>query len=441
MRQRAEMPVEFAEVRDATADGRGVAIVDGKTVFIDAALGGEQVSIRRSRRRKNYDEATLLEVLRPAPERIEPRCEYFGVCGGCSLQHLDSAAQLELKQRTVIEALRRIGHVTPTRELPPLQSKTFGYRRRGRLGVKYVIKKERVLIGFREKRKPFIADMQSCQTLEPRLSDLIAPLIEVVGRLSIARAVPQVEVSAGDTTVALVFRILEALSAADIEILREFAEARGVGVWLQTGGPDTLSPVADTRPPELSYHLEDYALNLRYGPLDFVQVNHDVNKLMLRQALDLLQPQPGQRVLDLFCGIGNFSLPIARTGAAVLGVEFDGAMVQRAKENAARNGIAEAEFLAADLQQNAPALDFRQQRFDAVVLDPPRAGAREVLAAVAATAAQRIVYVSCHPGTLARDAGILAQEHGFKLQAAGAIDMFPQTSHVEGMALFERGKS
>ncbi|MEE4185168.1 MAG: 23S rRNA (uracil(1939)-C(5))-methyltransferase RlmD [Gammaproteobacteria bacterium] len=441
MRQRAPIPVEVAEVRDTTADGKGVAVVDGKTVFIDGALRGEHVSFRRSRRRKNYDEALLVEIVRPATERVEPRCCYFGVCGGCSLQHLNSAAQLSLKQGTVMEALRRIGKLTPARELPPLQSKTFGYRRRGRLGAKYVTKKERVLVGFREKQKPFIADMQSCETLEPRLAQLIAPLSELIGSLSISGSVPQVEVSAGDTAVALVFRVLETPGEQDLQALRRFARRHRVGVWLQAGGPDTLSALPDTCPPELAYRLAEYDLTLRYGPLDFVQVNQDVNRLMLRQALDLLQPQPGQHVLDLFCGIGNFSLPVARAGAAVLGVEFSAEMVQRARQNAVFNGIEGTEFVAADLQQDPSTLPFLQRRFDAVLLDPPRAGAREVLAAISATGAQRIVYVSCHPGSLARDAGELVHEHGFTLQAAGAMDMFPQTGHVEAMALFERLKS
>jgi len=425
-------------VRDTTADGRGVAVVDGKTVFIDAALRGEEVTFRRRRKRKNYDEATLISVDRSAASRVTPRCEYFGVCGGCTLQHLDAPQQLALKQQAVLEALKRIGKVAPVRVLEPLRGKAFGYRRRGRLGARYVDKKGRVLVGFREKDKPYIADMHSCQTLDSRLAVLLEPLAELLAELTIMRAVPQIEVSAGDTEVALVLRALEPPQPADTDALRQFAQRHGVQLWLQSGGPDTLRPLEPSAPSELEYRLVDAGLRFRYGPLDFVQVNQEMNQLMVRRAMELLQPEPGQHVLDLFCGIGNFSLPVAHHGARVTGVEFDPAMVARASSNAALNQLEGTQFVAADLQLEGSPAPFWEQACDAVLLDPPRAGAREILPQIAATGARRIVYVSCHPGSLARDAGLLVAEHGYRLQAAGSMDMFPQTSHIEAMALFER---
>lgn len=442
MSRRAERPVETATIRDSTTDGRGIADTPGKTVFVDTALTGEVVRFQRQRKRRNFDQASLVEVLESSSLRVAPECEYFGICGGCSLQHIEHAAQVELKQQALLEQLKRIGGVEPDRVLPPLAGQPYGYRRRARLGARYVEKKQRLLVGFREKHKPYIADMQSCKTLAPALSPLIVALSELIAQLSIVRQVPQVEFSLADNALALVMRIMAPLSAADRELLLAFEQTHAAIVWLQTGGPDSLEllsrPQAEAT---LHYRLPDYGLTLEFGPLDFIQVNAQMNQRMVCQAIELAAVQPTDRVLDLFCGIGNFSLPLAQAGREVVGVELAPAMVARASANARLNQLDNAQFVAADLSQAVdPAAPpaWWQGGFDLVLLDPPRSGAQEVLANIAASGARRIVYVSCHPGSLARDAEILTQQHGYTLTAAGAMDMFPQTAHAEAMALFER---
>jgi 23S rRNA (uracil1939-C5)-methyltransferase len=442
-RKPEDQPIETARIRDLTADGRGVAETDGKAVFVDAAITGELVRFRRLKRRKNYDEAELIEVLEASPDRAEPPCEYFSICGGCSLQHLDSAAQLQVKQNSLLQSLERIGGLVPAKILPTLAGQPLGYRRRARLGAKLVEKKGRVLVGFREKRKPYIADMRSCETLEPRLAELIEPLIELIEAMSINRQLPQIEMSLGDVSMSLVFRVLADPSTKDRSLLQAFGERFNADIWLQTGGPETVVPLqAEQVPPPLWYALPEFDLKLDFGPLDFVQVNQDINRRMISQALSLLGSLDGKKVLDLFCGIGNFSLPLATRAASVTGVELDQRMVEKARANALANGIENADFFAADLSIEDDAPQWwgagNDKGFDVVVLDPPRAGALEVLPQVAATGAKQILYVSCHPGSLARDAAILARDYGFKLISAGAMDMFPQTSHVEAMALFER---
>jgi 23S rRNA (uracil1939-C5)-methyltransferase len=442
MSRRAERPVETATIRDSTIDGRGVADTPGKTVFVDSALKGEVVRFQRQRKRRNFDQASLIEVVESAAVRVEPECEYFGICGGCSLQHIEHAAQVELKQQSLLEQLKRIGGVQPLNVLPALAGQPYGYRRRARLGARYVEKKQRLLVGFREKHKPYIADMQRCQTLAPQLSVLIAELGQLIGRLSIVRQVPQVELSLADNALAIVLRIMAPLSAQDRELLLQFEQGHAAFVWLQTGGPDTLELLSHN-PGEaaLHYRLSRYDLTLEFGPLDFIQVNAAMNERMVSQALELAQVQATDRVLDLFCGIGNFSLPLAQLAREVVGVELDPAMVARAGANAVLNQLPNARFVAADLSKPVDpgaVPDWWQGGFDLVLLDPPRSGAQEVLANIAASGARRIVYVSCHPGSLARDAAILTQEHSFTLAAAGAMDMFPQTSHAEAMAVFER---
>jgi 23S rRNA (uracil1939-C5)-methyltransferase len=432
--------VETASIRGLTLDGRGIATVDSKSIFIDGALTGETVRFQRERKRKSYDEAALLEVVVASPERVEPPCVNFMLCGGCTLQHLSPEAQLLLKQDALLQALERIGKVSPVEVLEPLAGRPLGYRRRARLGARLVEKKGRVLVGFREKRSSFVAEMQSCETLTPELSRLIPELSVLIGALKIASQVPQIEVSMGDNAISLVFRVLDRPKEHDRLLLRAFGEQNGAQIWLQTGGPDTLTPLdTEQEPPELWYELPDFDLRLAFGPLDFVQVNQDMNRRMISQAIDLVDPQPGDRILDLFCGIGNFTLPLARRSNRVIGVELDPRMVRKAAANAAMNGLANVEFHAANLADESATLpDWWAGGFDLVVVDPPRAGAQEVLAQIAATGAKRILYVSCHPGSLARDAGILCGLHGYSLRAAGAMDMFPATSHVEAMALFER---
>ncbi len=439
MARRKESPVEQASIRDLMIDGRGVADLTGKAVFVDGALAGEEVRFRRRRRRKNYDEAELLEVVVAAADRIDPRCDSFGICGGCALQHLEAGAQLRLKEQVLLDALQRIGGIAPEQLLPALAGRPFGYRRRARLGVRRVDKKNRVLVGFREKHKPYIADMQHCETLVEPLAELISPLAELIETLSVKRDIPQVELSYGDNFSAAVVRVLTAPAAADLQALQSFAERHNVQVWLQTGGPDTLRLLDGSREAEpLEYELPEFGLRLQYGPLDFVQVNQDMNQRMLTQALQLLHPRPGEKLLDLFCGIGNFSLPLARSGAVVTGIELDAAMVGKARDNARFNRLDNAEFQVADLSVAGQQQPWWRSDYDAVLLDPPRAGALEALPLVAGTGAGRLLYVSCHPGSLARDAGILVREHGYRLRKAGVMDMFPQTGHVEAMALFER---
>ena len=437
--RKPERLVETASIRDLTLDGRGVADIPGKSVFIDGAITGETVRFQRERKRKNYDEAELLEVVTPSLDRVEPPCVNFMLCGGCTLQHLSPAAQLGAKQDALLQALERIGKVYPANVLEPLAGQPLGYRRRARLGARLVAKKGRVLVGFREKRSSFVADMQSCETLTPELSKLIPELSDLIGLLHISAKVPQIEISMGDNAISLVFRVLDEPSAKDRELLEAFGEKHAAQIWLQTGGPGTLAPIDPGQPPDdLWYELPEYDLRLAFGPLDFIQVNQDLNRRMISQAMQLADPQPDDRVLDLFCGIGNFTLPLARHARRVVGVELDPRMVAKAAANAAMNGLENVNFYAANLADTtASRPDWWAGGFDLVVVDPPRAGALEVLQQIVATGAKKILYVSCHPGSLARDAGILCGDYGYSLRSAGAMDMFPATSHVEAMALFE----
>lgn len=434
-----ESAVETAEIVDTTLDGRGVTRGTGKTAFVLGALHGETVRFRRRRRRRNYDEAELLEILEPSRDRVEPRCPVFGLCGGCSLQHLSAGAQLALKQATLLDNLERLGGVQPERVLEPVAGPVWGYRRKARLAVKDVPKKGRVLVGFREQGKPFVTDTQSCATLHPAVGERLGELSELIGGLSIRARLPQIEVAVGDDATALVFRVLDAPSESDLERLRDFSLATGLRLFLQSGGPDSIAPLPGAADESLlHYGLPAFELTLAFRPTDFVQVNAVINERMLALALELLAPTPDSRVLDLFCGLGNFSLPLARSCEAVLGVEGDAEMVARAGENAAGADLHNLKFAAADLADPEALAPWAGERFDRVLLDPPRSGAAAVLPAVAAHAPARVVYVSCHPGTLARDAGCLVREFGYRLAAAGIMDMFPQTSHVESIALFER---
>jgi 23S rRNA (uracil1939-C5)-methyltransferase len=428
--------VETAEIESMDQEGRGVTRIGGKTVFVDGALPGELVSLRRTRRQRRHDEAVVVEVQRASPERVSPRCPHYGVCGGCSLQHLDHGAQLEAKRRVFAETLARIGGVAPGEWLPPLTGPAFGYRRRARLGCRFVDKKARVLVGFRERGSPLLADLASCEVLAAPVGMLIAALAELVGTLEVHRRVAQIEVAVGDNVTALVLRVLDDPPHADLDRLREFESRHGVALYLQRGGLDTVLPLSPPAVP-LRYGLAGLPAGIEFAPTDFVQVNGELNRLMVARALDLLEPRPADRALDLYCGLGNFSLPLAQRTAAVVGVEGDAALVARARANAARNGIGNAAFHAANLAAESQAGDWARGRYDLVLLDPPRAGAREILPVAAASRPRRMVYVSCHSGSFARDAGILVGELGYRLAAAGIMDMFPQTSHVETIALFE----
>ncbi len=431
-----------AEITDLSHDGRGVARVDGKAVFVADALPGERVRARIVGKHRQFDEAQSVEVLRASPERVMPRCAHYGVCGGCALQHLAPQAQIAAKQCVLAENFARIGKVEPRRWLPPLTAEPWGYRRRARLSVKHVPKKGRTLVGFRERDARFVADLSRCEVLDPALGERLDALGALLNSLGGAAAIPQIEFSAGDDARALVFRHLQPLSQADRDKLVAFGREHGFAILLQPGGTDSVHALY----PEtirLHYRLDECDLDLadldlEFTPLDFVQVNARLNARMIAQALSLLDPQPHERVLDLFCGLGNFSLPIARRAAFVCGVEGEASLIERARGNAARNGIANVEFVVGDLAADPRGSAGARSSFDKWLLDPPRTGAAALLEHPPGKSVRRVVYVSCHPGSLARDADTLVHRHGFVLAAAGVMDMFPHTAHVESIAVFDK---
>ena len=425
------------EITDLSHDGRGVARIDGKTVFVAGALPGERAVVQITARHRSFDEARVDTLLTRSAERIEPRCPHFGTCGGCALQHLPASAQIAAKQRVLMENFERIGKVEPRRWLDPLSDEAWGYRRKGRLSVKWVAKKGKVLVGFREDNPRFVADLSVCHTLLPEVGHRIAAIGELVNSLEAKQTIAQVEISAGDDTVALIFRNLQPLSDTDIARLIAFGQQYELAILIQPGGPNTVR----TLWPEnvhLSFRIAEADVEIAFEPLDFVQVNAGMNRKMIARALDLLEPTSSDRVLDLFCGLGNFTLPVARRAGAVVGVEGEAGLVARARANALANGIANAEFAAADLAADQRDAPWATRDYDKILLDPPRSGAAAVLEYLPRKSTRRVVYVSCHPGSLARDAGTLVQQHGFKLAAAGVMDMFPHTAHVESIALFER---
>lgn len=429
----------IADVESLDHEGRGVAHVAGKAIFIEGALPGERVVYTSFRRKPNFENAHADRVLRASSQRVTPGCPHFGVCGGCSMQHLDPLAQAAAKQRVLEDAFWHIARLKPENILSPIVGPAWGYRRRARLTVRLVAKKGGVLVGFHEKRSSYVAVMDSCAVLPAPISALLPALRHLVESLSIPDRLPQIEVAAGDTPTALVFRILEALTPDDEEKLRAFADRHGVHVWLQTGGPDTaaLFHPADGGWP--AYRLPDFDVTLHFRPTDFTQVNHDVNRVLVRRALGLLDVRPGESVADMFCGLGNFTLPLARLGAQVVGVEGSAPLIARARENAVANGLAERiDYHVANLFEVTPEKLSGWGRFGKMLIDPPREGAVELVKSLGADAPHRIVYVSCNPATLARDAAVLVHEKNYRLAAAGIANMFPQTSHVESIALFER---
>ena len=427
---------ETAVIDSLAQDGRGVARIDGKTVFVDGALPGESVRVQRTRKHRRYDEARVVEVLVPAVDRVEPRCAHYGACGGCSLQHLDGERQLEAKRLQVAEQFRRLGGVEPAEWLAPVRGLAWHYRRRARLGVKFVKRKGKVLVGFRERSTPFIADVERCEVLAEPVGSLVGPLARLIDSLSIRERLPQVEVAVGQQATALVLRVLDPPSSEDKARLREFAARQEVEFYLQPGGLDTVTPLDPPAAP-LAYTLPGFDVEIRFRPTDFIQVNATLNERAVSHAIELLSPGSGEAVLDLFCGLGNFTLPLARRTTRIVGVEGDAELVARARDNAALNRIDNAEFHVADLAEDPRGAAWAADGFDRVLLDPPRAGAAAVLPLVAESGAQRVVYVSCHPGSLARDAGQLVSEHGFRFVSAGVMDMFPHTAHVESIAVFE----
>lgn len=430
---------ETARIGNVTHDGRGIAETDGKKVFVAGALAGETVRFVRRKRRRNFDEAELLEVIEPSSDRVDARCAVFGRCGGCAMQHVSIAEQRQIKQQTLADSLQRIGNVEPGAWLEPLTGDDWHYRRRARLAVKDVPGKGRVLVGFRERHAPFITDMLRCEVIAKPVDELIEALSELIEALSIRARLPQIEVAVADNATALVFRVLDAPADADLALFQAFGASHDLQIWLQPGGLDSIEAVwpADA-PGALTYRLPDFDIDIAFEPVDFVQINAEVNRKMVSAAVEYLDIGASDRVLDLYCGIGNFSLPIARRAGEVLGIEGEAGLVQRATGNAERNGIGNASFRCADLSTVDGTESWIKTDWDRVLLDPARSGAAEVVTRMAEIGPARIVYVSCHPGTLARDAGTLVESQGYKLECAGIIDMFPHTAHVESVAVFSK---
>ncbi len=432
----ADAVAEVARVIDLSHDGCGIAQLGERRIFVPGALPGEQIRVLPRKHRRQFQLGDLIDIVEPSESRVEPPCEYFGRCGGCAVQHLDYEAQVSFKESMVREALARIGGVEPETWLDPIIGPDWNYRRRARLGVRYVKGKQRVLVGFKERATRYVTDMGSCMVLEKPFDRLPGPLGEMIGQTSLWRRLPQVELAAGEDARAVVFRVLDEPSETDLNTFEEFGRQWSLDVYLQRGGPGTVRPLDPERTRRLAYRLEKFDVELEFTPTDFLQINARVNESLVAQVVRLLELGPADRVLDLYCGLGNFSLPLARRAGHVLGVEGDGGLVARAAANARLNGLDNASFSACDLNESG--WRFLRETWDVVVLDPPRSGADMVVNEMAAMDPRRIAYVSCHPATMARDARTLIDTQGYRLLAAGVADMFPHTHHVEAVALFER---
>jgi 23S rRNA (uracil1939-C5)-methyltransferase len=426
-------------VESLDQEGRGIAHADGKVIFIEGALTGEEVSYASYRKKPAFELAQMTTLHRAASIRVEPKCAHYGVCGGCSMQHLDARVQVAVKQRILEDSLARIGKVKPENIMPAIYGQSWGYRERARISAKYVIKKQKMLVGFHERRSSYVADMQSCEILAPKIAGLIKPLADLFAGLTIRDQLPQVEVAVGEHVDVLVLRIMAPLSVDDEAALRVFADLHKVQFWLQTKGPETVKPFYPLDAPALSYSLPEFAITMPFAPGEFTQVNSELNRVMISRAIRRLEPKAGERIADFFCGLGNFTLPISRSGAEVLGIEGSDALVKRAAQNAAYNGLsANTKFQAMNLFEMTEELLLSMGKYDKWLIDPPRDGAMELVKSITpAIAPERIVYVSCNPATLARDAAELVQR-GYVLKSAGVMNMFPQTSHVESIAVFER---
>lgn len=437
-RRRKKLPNTpvVATIESLSHDGRGVTHINGKTVFVAGALPQEEISFRYTKQNRDYDEGRVEAVLQASAERVEPRCRYFGLCGGCSLQHLAEDKQIHYKQQTLFDNLKHIGKTSPETMFEPLTATPWAYRRKARLGVKYVVKKGKVLVGFREKHSGYLADMQSCEILHESVGQHLTDLQTLIGELSIKDKVPQIECAVGDNATAMVFRHLAPLSDADYEKLLSYAKAHQIQLYLQPEGVESIQLLYPEHA-ELFYEHPSFNTKVIFGPNDFFQVNTGINRQMVSRAIELLQLTGEETVLDLFCGLGNFTLPIARFAKQVIGVEGDQIMVDRARQTALANDIHNTRYYACNLMEES---ELRQapwlkQHYDCILLDPPRLGAKEVIPYLAKLQAQRIVYISCHPATLARDTAMLL-EQGYYLSAAGVMDMFPHTAHVESIAVF-----
>jgi 23S rRNA (uracil1939-C5)-methyltransferase len=421
-------------------EGRGIAHADGKVIFVEGALTGERVTYSSYRKKNNYEQAKVEQILKHSFMRVQPKCPVFGVCGGCSMQHLDPRAQVAVKQRVLEDNLQRIGKVKPEVILPPIYGQAWAYRQRARLSVRHVLKKNKTLVGFREQNGKYVADMRHCEILTPKIASLLPLLGELNEKFTVRDIMPQIEVAVGEHVDVLVLRILAALTPSDEALIREFADKHQVQFWTQTKGPETVIPFYPLDAPPLSYSLPEFGITMPFAPTEFTQVNSDMNRLMVSRAMRLLAPQSGERIADFFCGLGNFTLPIARSGAQVIGVEGSDALVKRARQNAEYNGLTgNAEYRSMNLFEMNDTELAKLGHFDKWLVDPPRDGAIELMKSISdTTAPSRIVYVSCSPSTLARDAEVLVHAKGYALKAAGVMNMFPQTSHVESIAVFEK---
>lgn len=433
---------EVLNIESLDLEARGIAHRDGKAIFVEGALPGERVTAETVRRKPSYEIARVQDVLRPSPLRVTPRCPHFGVCGGCAMQHLEPSAQVAIKQRALEDTFWHVGRLRPARMLAPLHGPTWGYRYRARLSVRVVPKKGGVLVGFHERKSSYVADMRECHVLPSHVSNLLMPLRAMIAQLSAPTRLPQIEVSLGEGVTVLVLRHLEPLVDADIAVLRQFAERYDVQWWLQPKGPDTVHPLDPAHADTLAYTMPEFGLRMPYRPTDFTQVNHAINRAMVSRALNLLGTQPGDRVADLFCGLGNFTLPLATRAREVVGVEGSKALTDRALDAARRHGLSErTRFATLNLFEVDVAWLRGLGHFDRMLIDPPREGAQAVARALAVLGPderpRRIVYVSCNPATLARDAAIMVHEGGYALKSAGVINMFPHTGHVESIAVFE----
>jgi len=428
-----------ATIESFTHEGRGLARIEGRPVFIDAALPGEQIQFAYTDVRRDYAEGRVVSIEVASPDRVVPRCPHFGICGGCSLQHLAETRQIEVKQALLMEQLQRLGRLAEPASFPPLTGPHWGYRHKARLGVKYVRKRDKVMVGFRERGSALIAELESCPVLHPRVGLHLRDLAACIATLDIRERVPQIEVAVDDeAAVFLIFRVLDEPSASDLERLIDMARQFDFAIYLQRGGPDTVVPLYPPRPERPVYRIPAVGVTFRFEPTDFTQVNTAINRAMVERVLDILDPKANETLLDLFCGIGNFTLPLATRSRQVVGVEGNATSIERAQENARLNDLSNVSFHLADLSQPVTDPAWSAQRYDKILLDPSRAGASEILERVPDWQARRIVYVSCNPATLARDASILVHRYQYRLVRAGVMDMFPHTAHVESMAWFER---
>lgn len=427
-------------------EARGVGRLEGKVVFVEGALPHESVTAERLKKKTSYDTAKVVSVERESWMRVQPRCKYFGICGGCLMQHLDAGAQVAVKQRLLEDAFVHLAGTKPEQVLAPIHGPSWGYRYRARLTVRLVAKKGGILVGFHERRSSFVADMTSCEVLPRSVSDLLVPLREMIGLMSAPTRFPQIELAVGQAVIAMVLRHLDPLTDGDKQVLRDFARSHGVQWWLQSKGPDTVCLLDKSSAEPLTYALPAFGISMPFRPTDFTQVNHQINQVLVSRALSLLGVSEADHVLDLFCGLGNFTLPLARVSQQVLGVEGSQVLVDRAHAAALHNAIENVVFQASDLftfstESYAMLMAALGGRIDRVLIDPPREGALAVCDALSQLQGKdrpkRIVYVSCNPATLARDAGVLEQQGGYRLKQAGVVNMFPHTGHVESIAVFE----